>query len=80
MASLFVAIICMSIYFIKKPVISSNKKVGPQPDGSVLVPSNQLLRPAGLQVFLPGRPVDLRRAPPRRLAHGARAAAPGHYP
>ncbi len=59
MASLLVAIICMSIYFIKKPVISGNKKVGPQPDGSVLVPSNQLLRPAGLQVFLPGRPVDL---------------------
>ncbi len=35
------------------------KKVGPQPDGSVLVPSNQLLRPAGFQVFMPGRPVDL---------------------
>lgn len=34
-------------------------KVGPQPDGSILVPSNQLLRPAGLQVYLPGRPVDL---------------------
>lgn len=34
-------------------------KIGPQPDGSVLVPSNQLLRPAGDQIYMPGRPVDL---------------------
>ena len=39
--------------------ISFNLKVGPQADGSVLVPSNQMLRPAGVQVSLPGRPVDL---------------------
>jgi YVTN family beta-propeller protein len=30
-----------------------------QPDSSILVPTNQLLRPAGFQVYLPGRPVDL---------------------
>jgi len=36
-----------------------NIKIGQQPDGSVLVPSNQFLRPAGDQVYLPGRPVDL---------------------
>ena len=35
------------------------KKVGPQGDGSILVPTNQLLRPAGFQVNFPGRPVDL---------------------
>ena len=35
------------------------KKVGPQADGSILVPTNQFLRPAGFQVYLPGRPVDL---------------------
>ncbi|MEI6275553.1 MAG: bifunctional YncE family protein/alkaline phosphatase family protein [Prolixibacteraceae bacterium] len=34
-------------------------KIGPQPDGSVLVPSNQLLRPAGSQIEMPGRPVDM---------------------
>ena len=34
-------------------------KVGPQSDGSILVPSNQLLRPAGFQVSFPGRPVDM---------------------
>ena len=36
-----------------------NLKVGLQADGSFLVPSNQFLRPAGFQVYLPGRPVDL---------------------
>ena len=36
-----------------------NLRVGIQSDGSILVPSNQLLRPAGFQVYLPGRPVDL---------------------
>jgi hypothetical protein len=32
-----------------------NLHVGPQPDGSILVPSNQLLRPAGFQVYFSGR-------------------------
>ena len=40
-------------------VSNDYRKVGPQPDGSILVPSNQLLRPAGFQIPLPGRPVDL---------------------
>ena len=34
-------------------------KVGPQPDGTILVPTNQLLSPAGFQLLLPGRPTDL---------------------
>src|SRR5579871_4343736 len=34
-------------------------KVGLQPDGRVVVPTNQILKPAGLQVTFPGRPVDL---------------------
>src|SRR5438105_15690693 len=34
-------------------------KVGVQPDGSIVVPTNQVLRPAGKQVTFPGRPVDL---------------------
>jgi len=38
---------------------ADSMRIGPQPDGSVLVPSNQLLRPAGMQVYLPGRPVDM---------------------
>src|SRR5438132_8346704 len=34
-------------------------KVGVQPDGRILVPTNQFLSPAGKQVTFPGRPVDL---------------------
>src|SRR5262245_57455326 len=34
-------------------------KVGVQPDGSIVVPTNQVLKPAGRQVTFPGRPVDL---------------------
>ena len=41
----------------------SSRKVGPQPDGSILVPTNQLLRPAGFQITFPGRPVDLALSP-----------------
>jgi YVTN family beta-propeller protein len=33
--------------------------VGVQPDGRVVVPTNQILRPAGRQITFPGRPVDL---------------------
>jgi YVTN family beta-propeller protein len=34
-------------------------KVGVQPDGRIVVPTNQILQPAGTQVSFPGRPVDL---------------------
>ena len=44
-----------------------NIKVGPQSDGSILVPSNQLLRPAGFQVSFAGRPVDLALAVDNKL-------------
>jgi YVTN family beta-propeller protein len=44
-----------------------NQKVGIQPDSSILVPSNQLLRPAGFQLYLPGRPVDLALTPDEKF-------------
>lgn len=34
-------------------------KVGVQPDGRIVVPTNQVLKPTGRQVTFPGRPVDL---------------------
>ena len=34
-------------------------QVGRQADGRILVPTNQILSPAGRQVVFPGRPVDL---------------------
>jgi len=46
--------------------ISKSIKVGPQPDGSILVPTNQLLRPAGFQVYFPGRPVDVALTPDKK--------------
>jgi YVTN family beta-propeller protein len=33
--------------------------VGVQPDGRIVVPTNQILHPAGTQITFPGRPVDL---------------------
>jgi YVTN family beta-propeller protein len=33
--------------------------VGVQPDGRIVVPTNQILKPAGKQITFPGRPVDL---------------------
>ena len=50
-----------ALFFATTPLDAQElkMKIGPQPDGSVLVPSNQLLRPAGDQIYLPGRPVDL---------------------
>lgn len=47
--------------------IITNQKVGIQPDSTILVPTNQLLRPAGFQVVLPGRPVDLALTPDEKL-------------
>ena len=47
----------------KNQITFNNLKVGPQADGTILVPSNQLLRPAGFQIYLPGRPVDLALTP-----------------
>ena len=38
-------------------------KIGLQPDQSVVVPSNQVLRPAGTQISFPGRPVDMALSP-----------------
>lgn len=34
-------------------------RVGVQPDGRIVVPTNQILQPAGVQITFPGRPVDL---------------------
>ena len=51
----------------KSPAGVNNPKVGLQPDGSILVPSNQFLRPAGFQITLPGRPVDLALSPDGRF-------------
>ncbi|MEO9004964.1 MAG: bifunctional YncE family protein/alkaline phosphatase family protein [Ginsengibacter sp.] len=49
----------ISVSIAQQKTIYGNRTVGIQPQGSILVPSNQLLQPAGFQVYLPGRPIDL---------------------
>ncbi len=56
---LFIAILLLAFTEIQGQNNFDYQKVGPQADGSILVPSNQLLRPAGFQVYMPGRPVDI---------------------
>jgi YVTN family beta-propeller protein len=65
---LFVVVLAMiSFQGAEAQIELKNIKVGPQADGSILVPSNQLLRPAGFQVYFPGRPVDLALSPDKEL-------------
>ena len=47
----------------EKKTVENIRMVGSQPDGSILVPTNQLLRPAGFQIQFSGRPVDLALSP-----------------
>ena len=57
--SLIAAALSIAVQEIQAQSSSFDLKVGPQPDGSILVPSNQLLRPAGYQLYMPGRPLDI---------------------
>ncbi|MCK5134678.1 MAG: bifunctional YncE family protein/alkaline phosphatase family protein [Bacteroidales bacterium] len=61
--TLFILIISQCRVETKQNDDLSTRKVGQQPDGSILVPTNQLLRPAGFQILFPGRPVDLAQSP-----------------
>jgi YVTN family beta-propeller protein len=45
---------------------SPRVEVGPQPDGRIVVPTNQVLTPAGKQILLPGRPTDMALSPDGR--------------
>lgn len=69
--SLFAGMFIASFSLFNTEIVSQNKvnqqQVGTQPDGSILVPTNQLLRPAGFQVYVPGRPVDLVEIPRKEL-------------
>jgi YVTN family beta-propeller protein len=43
------------------------ENVGPQTDGRIVVPTNQVLSPLGHQITFPGRPVDIALSPDGRL-------------
>jgi len=63
-------LIVFVLLFVNQIVAQTNygkQQLGIQPDGSILVPTNQLLRPEGFQVYIPGRPVDLALIPKEGL-------------
>ena len=45
----------------KEPQVElpADSQVGPQEDGRIIVPTNQILSPAGRQVIVGGRPTDV---------------------
>src|SRR5262245_58392903 len=53
------ALLSLSLPFTTSADDLDRLKVGVQPDGRIVVPTNQILQPAGTQVTFPGRPVDL---------------------
>src|SRR5262245_47741146 len=53
------ALLSLSLPFTTSADDLDRLKVGVQPDGRIVVPTNQILQPAGKQVTFPGRPVDL---------------------
>jgi YVTN family beta-propeller protein len=50
---------CLLAAFADFGFAQDESKVGVQPDGRIVVPTNQVLKPAGQQVTFPGRPVSL---------------------
>ncbi len=48
--------------------VTSTYQVGPQPDGSVVVPTNQLVTPAGTQINFNGRPLAIAIRPDQKTA------------
>lgn len=56
---LFVAVLFLSLPCLQPFAASVVETVGRQTDGSVIVPTNQVLRPAGVQIEFPGRPFDV---------------------
>lgn len=55
----FVGLLAVFVPLVVTADERDNLKVGLQPDGRIVVPTNQILQPSGTQVTFPGRPVDL---------------------
>ena len=61
LSGIFALVVSVSVafWFSLRADEQDRLKVGRQPDGRIVVPTNQVLQPAGKQVTFPGRPVDL---------------------
>jgi YVTN family beta-propeller protein len=56
---LLVLVVCLTLPAVSRADDRDHLTVGVQRDGTIVVPTNQILSPAGKQVTFPGRPVDL---------------------
>ena len=63
---LFAALV---IFVVLASVPARSVQVGPAPDGSVVVPTKQIIRPAGESVEFKGRPVDLVLSPGGKIVY-----------
>lgn len=61
------ALLVMSFTMLTTAQDAPGTPIGPQDDGSVIVPSNQVLRPAGTTTPLAQRPVDMSLSPDGKL-------------
>jgi len=65
---LVLALVITLLFIGRAPAQNSSRlTVGPQADGSVVVPTHQLIRPAGFQIQFYGRPNDLALSPDEKL-------------
>src|SRR6266542_2700522 len=56
----FLAVCALAVLIFARPArAQEHPKIGLQPDGRIIVPTNQVLKPAGTQITFPGRPVSL---------------------
>ncbi len=67
LTNLFVLFLILQSTLAYNQTKFGEQSVGPQSDGSILVPSNQMLRPSGLQINFPGRPVDIALTPDEKF-------------
>ncbi len=58
-SSLFGLTIALLLAAASAPAQDDTVPLGPQPDGSILVPTHQVLRPAGFQIEFYGRPTNV---------------------
>src|SRR5271156_676665 len=57
--ALFLFVVAITLLPLNAADDYDQLKVGVQPDGRVVVPTNQILKPAGKEITFPGRPVDI---------------------
>ncbi len=74
------AVVMMALLGVAGPAFSQNlnsSQVGPQPDGSILVPTNQFVTPAGVQININGRPLAVAVRPDQKTAAVLNSGAVG---